>query len=116
MMRSLLLVAALLLVACGGSGSNDTDVFCERWEESLQQQAVVLGLDETDPNFSFELQRLTDINASLYETAPPEIQVAAQDLADLQAGATPEQLTELSATIDDLTATILGFVTGNCAT
>jgi Mg/Co/Ni transporter MgtE len=102
----------MAVTACGGGDS--TAAFCEGWQASLDQLDVVAGLDEEDPAYLIELQRLQDLNATVYDLAPVEIREAAQQLADLTARRTPQELAELSEQTEELTNTILNYVERTC--
>jgi len=105
-------MVAVVAGACGGSSS--TEQFCERWQQSVDQLAVVAGLDESDPDFDAELAELTTINSTLYETAPADVRESAQRLADLTASSSPEDVAALADETDELSDTILDFVGDNC--
>ncbi|MEE8330456.1 MAG: hypothetical protein V3R84_01665 [Acidimicrobiia bacterium] len=109
---SLAVIIAVVAAACGGSSS--TDQFCERWQQSVDQLAVVAGLDESDPDYDAALAELTTINSTLYETAPADVREAAQRLADLTASSSPEDAAALADETDELSNTILTFVGENC--
>jgi formiminotetrahydrofolate cyclodeaminase len=103
---------ALLLTACGGGGS--TAAFCEAWQASLDQLAVVADLDEGDPAYAIERQRMQELNTAAYDRAPANIREAAQELADLTSQKTPEELLDMSEQTDQLTDTILAYVEQSC--
>ena len=106
------LVLMSLLAGCGGGTS--TAEFCDAWQASIDQLAVVAALDEQDPAYAVELQLSADLNVAAYDLAPADVREAAQQLADVTAQRTPEELLELSAQTDELTDTIFTYVEENC--
>lgn len=107
-----MLLLVLALAACGGGGS--TAAFCEGWQASIDQLAVVARLSEQDPTYVIELQRLQDLNTAMYDLAPADVREAAQQLADLTAQRTPEELLEISEQTEELTNIIFSYVEESC--